>query len=260
MRGFRKIKKNLLILFSVFGVMLAGSRIEDFNFTKYFDEITTYIEPDNAERIDVNKIPEYEGKPFVELNRNIPSFSDKDEKRIEEYSKLDKYGRCGTAFANVSKELMPTKARESIGQVKPSGWHTVKYEKIIKDRYLYNRCHLIAYQLAGENANERNLITGTRYLNVDGMLPFENKVANYVRKTGNHVLYRVRPIFNGDDLVARGVQMEAQSLEDNGRGVSFNVYCYNVQPGIEINYKDGSSRISGKIKDTIKPKKNKKKK
>ena len=256
----RKMKTNLLILLSVIGIVFAGSRLEDFSPLKNITNVTTYAETESKSSVDIKSIPEYSGTPYVVINNGKPSFSEKDKERVEEYSELDKYGRCGTAFANVSKELMPTKARESIGQVKPSGWHTVKYEKIIKDRYLYNRCHLIAYQLAGENANERNLITGTRYLNVDGMLPFENKVANYVRKTGNHVLYRVRPIFNGSDLVARGVQMEAQSLEDNGRGVSFNVYCYNVQPGIEINYKDGSSRISGKIKDTIKPKKNKKKK
>lgn len=193
-------------------------------------------------KISIKAIPKYKGVPYVKINGNIPSFSKKDKKRVEEYSKLDKYGRCGVAFAKVGIELMPTEKRGSIGQVKPTGWHTIKYPNI-KDRYLYNRCHLIAYQLAGENANEKNLITGTRYLNVDGMLPFENEVAEYIKSTNNHVLYRVKPIFNGDDLVARGVQIEAQSLEDKGRGIKFNVFCYNVQPGIAINYKDGSSRL-----------------
>ena len=248
MRSIRKLKKNLLLFLVGSGLLLAGGRIEDFNFIKYFIGGQSYTETDSHKKINIGKIPEYSGLPFVRINGNVPSFSDKDKEKVEEYSELDKYGRCGPAIANVSKEIMPVKKREAIGQVRPSGWHTVKYEKIIKDRYLYNRCHLIAYQLAGENANEKNLITGTRYLNVEGMLPFENEVADYVRTTGNHVLYRVRPIFKGNDLVARGVQMEAKSLEDNGRGVSFNVYCYNVQPGIRINYKDGSSCPDSKIK------------
>ena len=261
MRSFRKMKKNIFVLLSVVTVIFAGRKIGDFNLTNYFNEIKTYTESDIVKNIDIKKIPEYSGVPSVEINGNVPFFSDKDKKRIEEYSDLDKYGRCGPAFAKVGKELMPVKERESIRDVRPSGWHTVKYENIIKDRYLYNRCHLIGYQLAGENANEKNLITGTRYLNVEGMLPFENEIADYVKATGNHVLYRVRPIFKGNDLVARGVQMEAKSLEDNGRGVSFNVYCYNVQPGIKINYKDGSSYPDSKIKVKRAPKnKNKKKK
>ena len=275
MRSFRKMKKNIFVLLSVVTVIFAGRKIGDFNLTNYFNEIKTYTESDIVKNIDIKKIPEYSGVPSVEINGNVPFFSDKDKKRVEdviysakrdkkrveEYSDLDKYGRCGPAFAKVGKELMPVKERESIRDVRPSGWHTVKYENIIKDRYLYNRCHLIGYQLAGENANEKNLITGTRYLNVEGMLPFENEIADYVKATGNHVLYRVRPIFKGNDLVARGVQMEAKSLEDNGRGVSFNVYCYNVQPGIKINYKDGSSYPDSKIKAKKAPKnKNKKKK
>ena len=264
----RKMKTNLLILLSVIGIVFAGSRLEDFSPLKNITNVTTYAETESKSSIDIKSIPEYSGTPYVVINGGKPSFSEKDKERVEEYSELDKYGRCGTAFANVSKELMPTKPRESIRDVRPSGWHTVKYENIIEDRYLYNRCHLIAFKLAGENANEKNLITGTRYFNVEGMLPFEDKVADYVKTTGNHVLYRVRPIFKGSDLVARGVQMEAESVEDSGKGISFNVYCYNVQPGIRINYKDGSSRPESRVvvnknklskkNKTDKPKKSKK--
>lgn len=187
-------------------------------------------------------IPEYSGNPYVELNGNLPYFTDEElsTTAFELYSELDSLGRCGAAYANVCKEIMPTEERGSIGMVKPTGWHTVKYD-CIADRYLYNRCHLIGYQLAGENANEKNLITGTRYLNVDGMLPFENEVADYVNDTDNHVLYRVTPVFSGDNLLASGVIIEAKSVEDNGAGVQFNVYCYNVQPGISIDYIDGQS-------------------
>lgn len=243
----RKMKTNLLILLSVIGIVFAGSRLEDFSPLKNIANVTTYAETESKSSVDIKSIPEYSGTPYVVINNGKPSFSEKDKERVEEYSELDKYGRCGTAFANVSKELMPTKPRESIRDVRPSGWHTVKYENIIEDRYLYNRCHLIAYKLAGENANEKNLITGTRYFNVEGMLPFEDEVAGYVKATGNHVLYRVRPIFKGSDLVARGVQMEAESVEDSGKGISFNVYCYNVQPGIRINYKDGSSQPESEV-------------
>ncbi|ESL02077.1 hypothetical protein GCWU000282_02896 [Catonella morbi ATCC 51271] len=243
----RKMKTSLLVLLSVIGIVFAGTGLKDFNPLKNISNVKTYAETESKSSIDIKSIPEYSGTPYVVINGGKPSFSEKDKERVEEYSELDKYGRCGTAFANVSKELMPTKPRESIREVRPSGWHTVKYEKIIEDRYLYNRCHLIAYKLAGENANEKNLITGTRYFNVEGMLPFEDEVADYVNATGNHVLYRVRPIFKGSDLVARGVQMEAESVEDNGKGVSFNVYCYNVQPGIRINYKDGSSQPESEV-------------
>lgn len=187
-------------------------------------------------------IPEYSGNPYVELNGNLPYFTDEElsTTAFELYSELDSLGRCGAGYANICKEIMPTEERGSIGMVKPTGWHTVKYD-CITDRYLYNRCHLIGYQLAGENANEKNLITGTRYLNVDGMLPFENEVADYVNDTDNHVLYRVTPVFSGDNLLASGVIIEAKSVEDNGAGVQFNVYCYNVQPGISIDYIDGQS-------------------
>ena len=176
----RKMKTNLLILLSVIGIVFAGSRLEDFSPLKNITNVTTYAETESKSSVDIKSIPEYSGTPYVVINNGKPSFSEKDKERVEEYSELDKYGRCGTAFANVSKELMPTKPRESIREVRPSGWHTVKYEKIIEDRYLYNRCHLIAYKLAGENANEKNLITGTRYFNVEGMLPFEDEVADYV--------------------------------------------------------------------------------
>lgn len=163
---------------------------------------------------------------------------------FENYSDLDSLGRCGVAYANICKDIMPTEERGKIGMIKPSGWHTVKYD-VIKDRYLYNRCHLIGYQLAGENANPKNLITGTRYLNVEGMLPFENLVADYVNNTGNHALYRVTPMFSGSNLVANGVLIEAKSVEDNGGGILFNVYCYNVQPGVGINYENGDSWLDG---------------
>jgi hypothetical protein len=257
MRSFRKIKNNLLILVSVIGLAFAGCNINDLNLFGTSDNVKVYDKNDRSIPVNIKDVPKYRGIPYVEINDNKPSFSDKDKDRVEEYSKLDKLGRCGPAFANVGKELMPTSPRESIRDVRPSGWHTVKYDGIIEDRYLYNRCHLIAFMLAGENANERNLITGTRYFNVEGMLPFENQVADYVKSTGNHVLYRVRPIFKGDDLVARGVQMEAKSVEDGGKGVSFNVYCYNIQPGIRINYKDGSSQPESKVQKN-KNKKNKK--
>ncbi len=198
-----------------------------------------------ADQLDVSKLPDYSGSPFVVVNDNVPSFS-KDElttKSYEFYSELDSLGRCGVVIASVGRDIMPTEDRGEIGMVKPTGWHTVKYDNV-NGKYLYNRCHLIGFQLTGENANVKNLITGTRYLNVDGMLPFENLIADYVKETGNHVAYRVTPIFVGSNLVASGVQMEAFSIEDNGEGVCFNVYCYNVQPGIEIDYSNGESRLS----------------
>lgn len=193
-------------------------------------------------KISIQDIPEYQGKAYIVLNDNIPYFTDDDftTKSFEHYSELDSLGRCGVAFANVSKKTMPTEKRGSIGQVKPSGWQTKKYDSI-DGQYLYNRCHLIGYQLTAENANEKNLITGTRYMNTTGMLPFENQVADYVKETGNHVLYRVTPVFEGDNLVASGVIMEASSVEDQGLDIEFNVFVYNIQPGITINYKNGES-------------------
>lgn len=192
----------------------------------------------------LSDIPEFYGEPYVTLSGNAPDFSREDmaADSFENYSQLDSLGRCGQAYAMISTETMPTEKRGSIGQIKPSGWHTVRYDYLISDKYLYNRCHLIGFQLAGENANEKNLITGTRYMNVEGMLPFEDEVADYVKETGNRVLYRVTPVYEGDDLVARGVVMEAYSVEDSGEGVSFNVFVYNVQPGIVIDYATGDSQ------------------
>lgn len=188
----------------------------------------------------------YNGEPYVELNDNVPNFTTREKnnaKAFENYHRLDALGRCGTAYANICKELMPTEKRGAIGMVKPSGWNTVKYD-VVDGKYLYNRCHLIGFQLAGENANKKNLITGTRYLNVDGMLPFEDEVADYVKDTDQHVLYRVTPVFKGDNLVAEGVEMEAYSVEDKGKGICFHVFVYNVQPGVTIDYATGKSRLS----------------
>lgn len=200
----------------------------------------------NNSYVSLDAIPAYDGKAYVAVNNNEPFFTDSDmtTTAFENYSDLDSLGRCGVAYANICKDIMPTEERGKIGMIKPSGWHTVKYD-VIKDRYLYNRCHLIGYQLAGENANPKNLITGTRYLNVEGMLPFENLVSDYVNNTGNHVLYRVTPMFSGSNLVANGVLIEAKSVEDNGGGILFNVYCYNVQPGVGINYENGDSWLDG---------------
>lgn len=190
----------------------------------------------------------YQGEPYVVINDNDPDFTDADmtTTSFESYGELDGLGRCTTAFANIGKDLMPAEKRGSIGEVKPTGWQTAKYDNV-DGKYLYNRCHLIGYQLTGENANEKNLITGTRYLNVDGMLPFENMVADYIKETNNHVLYRVTPVFSGDNLVASGVHMEAKSVEDNGDGVLFNVYCFNAQPGIAIDYATGDSHQDDSI-------------
>lgn len=198
-----------------------------------------------SQGITLDNLPEYPGEPFVAINNNVPDFDEKDKtsESFESYSELDSLGRCGVAYANIGQDLMPTKDRGSISNVKPSGWINVKYDNV-DGKYLYNRCHLIGHQLAGEDANEKNLITGTRYFNVDGMLPFENMVADYVKETDNHVLYRVTPIYDGDDLVAKGVLMEAESVEDEGEGVQFNVFVYNVQPGITIDYATGESHLS----------------
>ena len=196
-----------------------------------------------GDTVTLDEIPAYSGEPYVVLNQNQPNFTQDDiaEESFEQYGALDELGRCTVAFANIGVDLMPTEERGSIGQVKPSGWQTVKYDSI-DGKYLYNRCHLIGFQLTGENANRENLITGTRYLNIEGMLPFENMVADYVKETGTHVLYRATPIFRGDELVARGVELEGMSVEDAGEGILFHVYCYNVQLGIEIDYATGESR------------------
>ncbi len=189
-------------------------------------------------------------EPYIKVNGNVPRFSDEEKKTaaaFENYSDLDALGRCGVAFACVGKETMPTEERGPIGSIKPSGWHSVKYD-FVDGKYLYNRCHLIGYQLTAENANEKNLITGTRYLNTKGMLPFENMVADYVKETGNHVLYRVTPVFEGKNLVASGVYMEAYSVEDDGDGICFYVYVFNRQPGVKIDYLTGDSVADGTVK------------
>ena len=209
----------------------------------------------DEESFTLDSVPEFDGKrAYVVINDNKPFF-DEDEivsKSYEKYAALDSLGRCGVAIACVGKDIMPTEERGSIGQVKPSGWHTVKYD-IVDGKYLYNRCHLIGYQLTGENANKGNLITGTRYLNIEGMLDFENMIADYVKDTGNHVMYRVTPIFDGENLLANGVLMEAYSVEDNGAGIEFCVYAYNAQPGVIIDYANGNSALSG---EEIKPDEN----
>ena len=201
---------------------------------------------ESAPETTLENLPAYSGEPYAVLNGNEPSLSPADAENgaFETYSPLDALGRCGAAYACVGQELMPTEDRESIGSVTPSGWVNREYP-FVDGGYLYNRCHLIGFQLTGENANEQNLITGTRYLNVEGMLPFENMVADYVKETGNHVLYRVTPVFRGDELVARGVWMEGLSVEDGGEGVCFSVYAYNVQPGVEIDYATGENWEEG---------------
>lgn len=186
------------------------------------------------------EIPEYSGEPYSIINNNIPFFTETTTECFEEYPELDSLGRCGAAYACVGIDKMPTEERESISEVKPSGWHNKPYD-FVDGGYVYNRCHLIGFQLTGENANERNLVTGTRYMNVKGMLPFENEVADYIASTGNHVMYRVTPVFEGDNLVCSGVLMEAYSVEDDGAGVQFCVFCFNVQPGVSIDYKTGEN-------------------
>ena len=203
-------------------------------------EITT------ASSFSLRDVPAYSGKAYTSVNGNVPYFSAAEltTQSFETYSDLDSLGRCGVTYACIGKDLMPTEERGSIGMVKPTGWHTVRYDDLVDGKFLYNRCHLIGYQLTGENANTKNLITGTRYLNIEGMLPFENMVADYIQETNNHVLYRVTPIFEGNNLLANGVLMEGYSVEDKGAGVSYCVFAYNVQPGIEIDYATGESKLA----------------
>lgn len=199
-----------------------------------------------APDFSLSSIAEYTDKPYIAVNGNVPYFTESEltDQSYEYYSDLDALGRCGTACASIGQDLMPTEERGFIGMVKPTGWHTVRYDDLVDGKYLYNRCHLIGYQLTGENANTKNLITGTRYLNIEGMLPFENMVADYIQETNNHVLYRVTPIFEGNNLLANGVLMEGYSVEDKGAGVSYCVFAYNVQPGIEIDYATGESKLA----------------
>lgn len=200
--------------------------------------------PTSTTNLSLSEVPEFSGNAYFAVNGNSPYFTDSDitNNSFETYSPLDSLGRCGVTYACVGQDIMPTEERGSIGQVKPTGWHTVKYD-CVDGKYLYNRCHLIGFQLTGENANEENLITGTRYLNIEGMLPFENMVADYVKETGNHVLYRVTPIYEGANLLAAGVLMEGYSVEDRGDGVTFCVFAYNAQPGVKINYANGESEL-----------------
>ena len=197
---------------------------------------------DSESYVTVDDVPAYSGEPYVEVNDNQPEFTEEELTTVsyEDYSELDELGRCQSAEACIGQDLMPTETRESISSVKPTGWKNKSYDTV-DGGYVYNRCHLIGFQLTGENANEENLITGTRYMNVEGMLPFEDEVAAYIKETDNHVMYRVTPVFEGDDLIASGVQMQAESVEDDGAGISFNVYVYNVQPYVVIDYRTGEN-------------------
>lgn len=240
-----KFHTSILSLVAI--IMLAMFTLSACDQTELVAMLPT-TQTDATETVSLDSIPDFDGSSaWVEVNDNTPFFAESEytTEAFETYSELDYLGRCGVAYANICQELMPTDERESISEIKPSGWgHNNKYD-FVDGKYLWNRCHLIGFQLAGENANEKNLITGTRYLNIEGMLPFENMVADYVKETGNHVLYRVTPIYDGTNLVADGVLMEGWSVEDNGEAVCFNVYAYNCQPGVEINYATGENWASG---------------
>ena len=253
MSRYRKPKRNktmtaamaLVALFMGMAVGRVGQDIETQpKDTKYQAE--EQAQQENTQQLtDDLEIAVYAGQPYTVIKDNVPDFTEEEKsctQAVEYYGELDALGRCTVTFANVCPQTQPTEKRGTIGQVRPSGWHTVKYNDLIDGNYLYNRCHLIGYQLTGENANVSNLITGTRYLKVEGMLTFEDMVDDYVDETENHVLYRVTPIFKGDELVARGVRMEAWSVEDAGTGICFDVFCYNVQPGIVIDYATGDSQ------------------
>lgn len=248
----RTMRKALFVLIAFICIGIVGCFNPDIQ--KYFSNTESLTnaaiqEVSNTNTVSFNlaNIPDYAGESYVILNDNQPSFedSDLDATSFEKYSELDYLGRCGVAYACLSIDTMPSanEKRESISSIEPSGWINKKYDNV-DGGYLYNRCHLIGYQLSAENANEKNLITGTRYMNTEGMLPFENQVADYIKETNNHVLYRVTPIYENENLVASGVQIEAKSVEDNGKGICFNVYCYNVQSGITIDYKTGESSTS----------------
>ena len=247
-----KTKIKILSLLLTFVIFLSGCGVW---FTNEVDGQNGLFIGVTDTRVDELKdVPEFKDETYVVINDNKPYFTDDmlSDKAYEYYSELDSLGRCGVVMACVGTEIMPTEERGEIGMVKPTGWHTVKYDNV-DGKYLYNRCHLLGYQLTGENANKKNLITGTRYLNIDGMLPFENLIAAYVEETDNHVLYRVTPIFEGDNLLATGVQMEGYSVEDNGEAICFNVFAYNAQPGIAIDYATGESSLNSTVQ-TEKPK------
>lgn len=244
----RRKKKKQSVVVLVLLLLLSGA---GYTVSSHYEELIGYAEEWTEKdtkktntSYSLEEIPPYQGEAYVVLDENIPRFTEEEEQFTgEEYHELDDLGRCGPAMALVGIETMPTEERGSIGMIKPSGWHTVKYE-IVSGKYLYNRCHLIGYQLTGENANEKNLITCTRSMNTTGMLEWENQVADYVKETENHVLYRVTPIFEGDHLLATGVEIEAKSIEDDGKGVQFHVFVYNVQEGIEIDYQTGDSHLA----------------
>ena len=236
----------MLGLLAVIAVFLSGCGVW---FTNRVDgQNALFIGVTETNVASVSDVPDFTDEPYVKVNDNKPNFSDKDITAVayEYYSPLDNIGRTGYVMACVGPETMPTKERGEIGTIKPTGWHTIKYD-VVDGKYLYNRCHLIGYQLTGENANTKNLITGTRYLNIEGMLPFENLIADYIKETNNHVIYRVTPIFKGDNLLASGVQMEGYSVEDNGEAICFNVYAYNAQPGVTIDYATGESSLENDI-------------
>jgi len=236
-----KKQKNSLTLTLIVIFLIALTTFWSQDIDKLFYKV---FPKEEVQSYDIGEIPPYNGQNYIIINNNKPNFEESDytETSFEKYSDLDYLGRAKTAFANVSKETMPIEKRGSIGMIKPSGWHTVKYD-IVDGKYLYNRCHLIGYQLTGENANEKNLITCTRQMNTKGMLQFENQVADYIKETNNHVLYRVTPIYEDNNLVTTGVQIEASSVEDKGKSISFNVFVYNVQDGIEIDYTNGESKL-----------------
>lgn len=243
----KKKKVSSIIIAIVLMAIYIGNNYSE-EFRKFLSDFNLLGETTAYEvfSYDLDQIPLYDGvSEYVIINDNIPFFDESEinTSSFEEYSELDYLGRCGSAFASIGIDVMPTSERESIGSVKPSGWHTVKYD-IVDGKYLYNRCHLIGYQLTGENANEKNLITCTRQMNVGAMLDFENLVADYIKETNNHVLYRATPIFDGNNLLASGVLLEGLSIEDGGEGIKFNVYIYNIQDGIEIDYATGESRLA----------------
>ena len=242
-----KLKITALILAAA--LLLCSCKKADISQVTSPGQSEAGITVNKAVGLEAEDIPDYSGKPYIVINNNAPDFkqSELKAKPYEHYAELDRYGRCRESVACIGKELMPKDERETISEVKPTGWHSIRFS-FIDGESLYNRCHLIGFQLTGENANEKNLITGTRYLNIEGMLPFENMTAEYIRETGNHVLYRVTPIYSGTELVARGVQMEAYSVEDVGRGLCFNVFCYNVQPNVKIDYKTGDAEAT--VKET----------
>lgn len=245
--GSHNKKRNTIFWISIISILICIL----ITFFPYFKKVFQQLQntkPVEIVEVDWTNIPDYSGLSCVKINNNKPFFEvdSLNNESFEDYWSLDKLGRCTGAVACLGYDLMPTEERGSISEIKPSGWQSIEYD-FVEQKNLYNRCHLIGFQLAGENANECNLITGTRYMNVDGMLPFENSVAQYIRETHNHVYYMVRPIYENNELVARGILIEAYSIEDDGKGICFNVFCYNVQPGVMINYLDGSSYADGSV-------------